>query len=52
MPAHARNVLAGCELTLPVREGDLALGTWQGIYVWEHRRQSHRREIVVTLLGA
>jgi secondary thiamine-phosphate synthase enzyme len=52
MAAHARTVLAGCELTLPVREGQLALGTWQGVYVWEHRQRPHRREIVVTLLGA
>lgn len=52
MPAHARNLLAGYELTLPIRDGDLALGTWQGVYVWEHRRQGDRREVVVTVLAA
>lgn len=52
MPAHARNQLAGYELTVPVRAGALALGTWQGIFVWEHRQQSHRREVVVTVMAA
>jgi secondary thiamine-phosphate synthase enzyme len=52
MPAHVRNMVAGYQLTVPIRGGDLALGTWQGIYVWEHRAQSHRREIVVTILRA
>ena len=51
MPAHARNLLAGYQLSLPVRDGSLALGTWQGVYVWEHRAQGHSREVVVTILG-
>jgi len=52
MPAHVRNLFAGYELTVPVRDGRLALGTWQGIYLWEHRGSAHRREVVVTLNGA
>lgn len=51
MAAHARSLVAGYELTIPVREGRLALGTWQGIFLWEHRRAGHRRELVVTILG-
>ncbi len=51
MPAHLRNLFAGYELTLPIRDGRLALGTWQGIYLWEHRTSGHRREVVVTLHG-
>jgi secondary thiamine-phosphate synthase enzyme len=52
MPAHLRSALTATELTLPVRNGRLALGTWQGIYLWEHRQNAHRRTIEVTLLGA
>lgn len=51
MPAHVRNLFAGYELTVPIRDGRLALGTWQGIYLWEHRTSGHRREVVVTLQG-
>lgn len=51
MPAHVRTLLAGYELSVPVRRGELALGTWQGIYLWEHRRSAHRRELVLTLHG-
>lgn len=51
MPAHARSLLAGYELTVPVREGRLMLGTWQGIYLWEHRHSPHCRETVMTLSG-
>lgn len=51
MPAHIRTVLAGSTLTVPVIDGRLALGTWQGIYLWEHRTSRHAREIVVTILG-
>ncbi len=51
MPAHARSVIAGYELTVPIRDGELALGTWQGIFLWEHRTNGHRREVVVTLNG-
>jgi secondary thiamine-phosphate synthase enzyme len=51
MPAHVRTLLAGASLTIPVGEGRLLLGTWQGIFLWEHRYQAHRREVVVTLMG-
>jgi secondary thiamine-phosphate synthase enzyme len=51
MAAHARSVLSGCALTVPVGNGRLLLGTWQGIYLWKHRAQSHRRELVVTVTG-
>jgi len=51
MPAHLRNLLAGYELTVPIRDGPLALGTWQGIYLWEHRTSGHSREVVITLHG-
>ena len=49
MPAHVRSVLTNAELTLPVRDGRLALGTWQGIYLWEHRRAAHSRKVILTL---
>jgi secondary thiamine-phosphate synthase enzyme len=52
MPAHIRSVLTCTELTLPVREGRLALGTWQGAYLWEHRLRPHLRLIEVTIIGA
>lgn len=51
MPAHLRNLLAGHQLTIPVGNGRLLLGTWQGIYLWEHRLQTQHRELVVTLQG-
>lgn len=51
MAAHARNVLVGCSLTVPVGDASLLLGTWQGIYLWEHRAQPHTRRIVVTVIG-
>jgi secondary thiamine-phosphate synthase enzyme len=51
MAAHARALLTGSSLTVPFNAGRLRLGTWQGIYLFEHRKQSHPREIVVTLLG-
>jgi secondary thiamine-phosphate synthase enzyme len=51
MPAHIRSTLAGVSLSLPVRDGRLCLGTWQGVYVWEHRARAHEREIVVTVVG-
>ncbi len=51
MAAHGRNILAGAGLTLPVANGDLRLGTWQGIYLWEHRTSPHRRQIVITVVG-
>lgn len=51
MPAHVRSVLTHSELTLPVTDGRLALGTWQGIYLWEHRTAAHRRRVTVTVYG-
>lgn len=51
MPAHIRSVLTCSELTIPIREGCLALGTWQGVYLWEHRFRPHHRRIDVTVLG-
>jgi secondary thiamine-phosphate synthase enzyme len=51
MPAHAKSVLTRCSENIPVREGDLALGTWQAIYLWEHRRHPHRRSVVVNVIG-
>lgn len=51
MAAHARSILTEVALTVPVGNGRLLLGTWQGIFLWEHRAQGHRREVVVTILG-
>ncbi len=51
MPAHIRSVLTSSELTIPVRNGRLALGTWQGAYLWEHRTHPHRRRLDVTVIG-
>ncbi len=51
MPAHVRSVLTGSSLTLPVTNGKLNLGTWQGIYLYEHRLRQHSREIVITING-
>lgn len=51
MPAHVRNLLLGYQLTIPISAARLALGTWQGVYLWEHRHGGSQREIVVTLAG-
>ena len=51
MPAHVRSVLTQSDLNLPVREGRCALGTWQGIFLWEHRVAPHSRRVIVTLHG-
>lgn len=51
MPAHLKTALTQVQLSVPVMHGDLALGTWQGIYLFEHRVRPHRREIVLHLLG-
>ena len=51
MPAHIRTALTGVNLSIPLIEGRLALGTWQGIYLFEHRRAPHRREIAAYLAG-
>lgn len=51
MPAHVRSVLTHSDLTIPVRDGRCALGTWQGVYLWEHRTAPHTRRIIVTVQG-
>jgi secondary thiamine-phosphate synthase enzyme len=51
MPAHVRSALTRTSEQVPILDGDLALGTWQALYVWEHRRGPRRREIVVHALG-
>ena len=51
MPAHVRTALTTVNLSIPIAEGRLALGTWQGIYLWEHRSSPHTRTVVVHLLG-
>jgi len=51
MPAHIKSSLLGASLSLPISRGSLALGTWQGIYLGEHRDSPSKREIVVTLMG-
>ena len=47
MPSHIKAILTDVSLSIPVLGGTLALGTWQGIYLWEHRKSGHRREVVV-----
>lgn len=51
MPAHIKAALTAVSLSIPIVDGRLALGTWQGIYLWEHRHQPGRREVVVHLAG-
>jgi len=51
MSAHVRSVLTQTDLTIPIRDGRLALGTWQGVYLWEHRVHAHRRRVLVTIQG-
>jgi len=51
MPAHVRSILTQTSLTLPVAGGRLALGTWQGVYLWEHRLRAHRRQVTVSVMG-
>jgi secondary thiamine-phosphate synthase enzyme len=51
MPAHLRAALTQTQLSIPLLDGRLALGRWQGIYLFEHRRAPHRREIVLHILG-
>ena len=52
MPAHIRSILTGVSLSVPVGDGVLLLGSWQGIYLWEHRLAPHQRKVLVTVLGA
>lgn len=51
MSAHVRSILTQSDLNLPVSKGQCALGTWQGIYLWEHRHAPHTRRIIVTVQG-
>ena len=51
MAAHIRSVLTHTELSVPIRGGRLALGTWQGLYLWEHRYRPQRRKITVSISG-
>ncbi len=52
MPAHVKSMLDGVSLHVPVADGALGLGTWQGVYVAEHRRAPHRREVIVQFVGS
>ncbi len=52
MPAHIRTVLSGVSLSIPVMEGQMTLGSWQGLYLVEHRDRPHRRDLIVHLIGA
>jgi secondary thiamine-phosphate synthase enzyme len=51
MPAHVRSALTAVQLSVPVADGRLVLGTWQGLYLWEHRQRPHQREVAAHLLG-
>ena len=51
MPAHVRSILTQNDMSLPVANGQCSLGTWQGIYLWEHRLEPHRRTVMVTIYG-
>ena len=51
MPAHVRSVLTQSDLNVPISDGRCALGTWQGIYLWEHRYSPHTRRVIVTVNG-
>ena len=51
MPAHLKTAILGTSVTIPIRQGRLALGTWQGIYLWEHRLRPHEREVALHLVG-
>ncbi len=51
MPSHVRTALTQTSLSIPVAGGRCALGTWQGVFLWEHRHRGHRRRITVTVIG-
>ena len=51
MPAHVRTALTAVNLSIPITQSRLALGTWQGVYLWEHRHHDHHRKVTVHLLG-
>ena len=52
MPAHVRTVLTQTSIGIPIEDGRLALGTWQGLYLWEHRTSPHDRRVTITVIGA
>ncbi len=52
MPAHLRTALTQVQLSIPVLDGEMALGTWQGLYLFEHRRRAHRRSLALHIAGA
>lgn len=51
MPAHVRSILTQSDLNIPVSRGQCALGTWQGVYLWEHRHAAHERHVLLTISG-
>ena len=51
MPAHIRTILTQSSLSLPVENGRCELGTWQGVFLWEHRIDPHRRRLIITIMG-
>lgn len=51
MPAHVRTALTAVNLSIPVRAREMTLGTWQGIYLWEHRRRAHTRRVTLHFIG-
>jgi secondary thiamine-phosphate synthase enzyme len=51
MPSHARSAVTRTSETIPIMRGRLALGTWQGLYVWEHRARTHERQVIVHVMG-
>lgn len=51
MPAHVRTILTQTSIGIPIADGKLELGTWQGLYLWEHRTSPHRRQVTVTVIG-
>ena len=51
MPAHIRSILTQPSISIPIRDGGLDLGLWQGLFLWEHRTRPHRRRITVTVVG-
>lgn len=51
MPAHIKSALTAVSLSIPIQDGQMLLGVWQGIYLWEHRHSPHEREVCITILG-
>ena len=51
MPSHVRSILTQSDLNLPISDGRCALGTWQGVFLWEHRSAGHQRQILLTISG-